>query len=316
MESNRINILIIFILSLFLNACNTGGIQGNDTNADSYPSQFLTGEVYILKTDETINGNISGFDTTLILEEGSIVTGDISLFGSELEISGQVNGDVNIFAGTAHILESAVINGDVNQIANQINVENGARIGGEINSFTFPDQKPSKPVDISDDWDVWLQPKGWVIYQIIRGILLTLSTLLVIFLFKAPTLRVADQIKEKPAVTWGVGLLLMIAIPIVSLIFLITICLSPIALVLIIVYLIANLWGWTAISLIVGDQLTSWLKIDWREEASVSIGAILLGIVFTILALIPFAGFLTSILISAFGTGGVLLSKFDTQAKK
>ena len=316
MKSNRLNFLIIFFLSLFLGACSIGGFQVNETNANSYPSQFLVGEVYVLETDETINGNIAGFDTTLIIKEGANVTGDISLFGSELEISGQVNGDVNVFAGTAHILESAVINGDVNQIANQITVENGARIGGEINSFTFPDQEPSKPVDISDDWDVWLQPKGWVIFQIIRGILSTLSVLLIVFLFKIPTLRVVDQIKEKPAVTWGVGLLLMVAIPIVSLIFLITICLSPIGLILIIAYLIAHLWGWTAISLIVGDQLTSWLKIDWREEASVSIGAILFGIVFTILALIPFAGFLTSIFISAFGTGGVLLSKFGTQAKK
>ena len=131
----------------------------------------------------------------------------------------------------------------------------------------------------------------------------------IIFLFKDPTLKIAQQITNNIAVAWGVGLLISFAIPLVSIVLLITICLSPIGIVLIIVLFFANIWGWTAINFIIGENLIRWLKLEWHEEAVTAVGSIILGIISSVFALIPFVGFLANFMISAVGLGGIVLSK-------
>jgi len=313
MKSRWSKLLPLLFTVFLLSACIGSGFRsGEEKLSTSYPSQFLVGDVYVLKENEKINGNIAGIGTTLVIEDGAAVIGDISLIGSKVEVFGYVTGDTNVFAGTTHIYNTAIINGSINQIAHQINIEPGALISGEINTFAFPTQlsigETGKLENILD----WLNPTGWIAFQLIRNLILVFITVLIIFLFKMPTLRVVRCIKKNVAVSWGVGLLVILAAPIVSLFLIITICLSPIGIILILAFLIVDIWGWAGISFIIGNNFTCWLKLDWSEEAEVTIGAVLLGLASTLLAFLPCVGFMTSTMISAVGLGGIVISKFGT----
>lgn len=297
----------VLLLAFFLTSCSKVGFSAQESFTATYPSQMLVGDVYVLKSHEIIDGNIVGFDTTLVIEEGASVNGDVSLFGGESEISGHITGDINLFGGTTHILKPAIITGSINQIANNLEIDPGAVVSSKINTFTAPNSNLSESIEFPKEAEAILRPQTWVIFQIIRNLLLTFFNMLIIFLFKDQTLRVINQMKKQPLVSWIVGLLSFIAFPLVAMVFVITICLSPIGIILLIALIIANLWGWTATSFFLGDQLMKWLKLEWHEVGIVAAGSLLLSIFFTLLALIPFASLIASSLISAIGCGSVFL---------
>ena len=317
MISQKTKFLPLLLAILLLSACTGSGfsVEKEETLFTTYPSQFLMGDIYVLKKHEKIDGNIVGIGTTLIIEDGAVVMGDISLIGGQMDISGSIAGDINVFAGTTHIYKTATISGGINQIAHQINIDPGAHISGEINTFAFPAQLSSENIGGLEDTLSWLRPAGWIAFQLIKNLILIFITILIIFLFEKPTLRIARCIKKQIAVSWGIGLLVIIAAPIVSLVLIITICLSPIGIILILVFLIAIVWGWAGISFVIGDNIAHWLKLDWPEEAEAAAGAVLLGLGSTLLAFLPCIGFMISIIVSAVGLGGIVLSKFGTIEK-
>ena len=317
MISQKTKFFPLLLAILLLSACTGSGfsVEKEEALFTTYPSQFLMGDIYVLKKHEKIDGNIVGIGTTLIIEDGAAVMGDISLIGGQMDISGSIAGDINVFAGTTHIYKTATISGGINQIAHQINIDPGAHISGEINTFAFPTQLSSENIGGLEDTLSWLRPAGWIAFQLIKNLILIFITVLIIFLFEKPTLRVARCIKKQIAVSWGIGLLVIIAAPIVSLVLIITICLSPIGIILILAFLIANIWGWAGISFVIGDNIARWLKLDWPEEAEAAAGAVLLGLGSTLLAFLPCIGFMISIMVSAVGLGGIVLSKFGTIGK-
>ena len=316
MKSRWINLFLLFLVILLLSAC-TGSARIIDAGQfdDTFPSQFLLSDVYVLKNRERIDGNIAGVGTKLIIEEGASVTGSISLISGQLEIFGNVDGDINVFSGTSYIHDTSIIGGDINQITHQLEIDPGAQVKGEINTYTIPNEGNGvDSTQVSNAID-WIRPSAWIIFESIRNLSLVFINLLIVFLFKNPTLRLTRTITKNIGVSWGVGLLVFFALPFVSLVLLISICLSPIGIILILAFLIANVWAWTGISLIIGNSFTKWLKLDWEEEAKVTVGAIFLGLISTLLAFIPLIGLALNVTVSALGIGGIVLSKLGTSEK-
>ena len=84
MKFKWIRFSLLFCLIFFLTACMVGGSE-NTEEYETFPSQVLVGDVYILQSQERIDGDIVGFNTTLVIEEGASVKGDVILFGSKSE---------------------------------------------------------------------------------------------------------------------------------------------------------------------------------------------------------------------------------------
>jgi cytoskeletal protein CcmA (bactofilin family) len=313
MKSIRIKFIPFLLVFFLLSACVSNAPvipSGNSENV--FPSQFLANDVYILKNGETIDGNIAGVGTTLIIEQGAAVTGSISLVDGQMEISGDVGGDINVLGGTTYIHSTSIIGGEINQAAHKLEIDPETRVVGKINTFTLPIEKDMIDTDEITSLADWIRPSAWIIIEFVRNFSLVFINILIVFLFKEPTLRLARTIKNKKTVSWGVGLLLFFSLPLVSLVLLITICLSPIGIILLLAFLIANVWAWTGISLIIGDLFTKWLKFNWAEEAKAVVGSLFLGLISTLLAFIPLIGLALNITISAVGIGGILLSKIGT----
>lgn len=309
--------LFLSVLAFTLTACSGAAFQdSNATFKTTYPSQFLVGDVYILENQEIIDGNVAGIGTTLIIEEGATVHGNISLVGSNLEIAGRVDGDINAFAGHSYIQESAEITGSFNQIIHQLDIHPNALIQDEINSYEFPTPANVNVGESLTNIMGWLRPSTFFVFQTVRIVAYTLIALLVISLFQVPTIRAVTCMKSNLIAAWGAGIITMIAVPIISLIFLITICLSPLAIILLLAFLLSLLWGWVLIASAIGQLLTRWLQLEWRVEASTVLGAVMVGLLTSIATIIPSIGFLINIMIAATGLGGVLLSRFGTIAEE
>lgn len=315
MKSRYSKFLLALLAVILLSGCASPADQEPAGMFETFPSQFLVGDVYILKDHQKIEGNIAGIGTTLIIEDDAIVMGDITLIGSNLEIAGRLAGDLNVVAGTSTLRNSAIVTGNIHQIFHSVDLEPDALVTGEINTYVFPTASEGLSgegiVSILD----WIQPKRILMVKAGQLIAFTLMALLVIFLFKKPTLKVSNAIQCNLPAAWGAGLLSFIGVPTISLILLITICLSPVGLVLILTFLLAVLWGWIALSVIVGEKLVKWFKLDWQTEPSTIFGAIVVGLLTFLISFIPCLGALINLVIASFGLGGILLSRFGTCEK-
>jgi len=308
MKSSLIKLIPVILLAILLSACNANAIGGQEGFGTTYPSQILSGAVYVLKTFEKIDGNIVGFDTTLIIEEGAAVLGDINLFAGDLEIAGRVSGDINLFGGKSTIRRSGIVTGSINKIANEQEIEPGAVVYGEINTFTFREIDRTESIRIPEGTEKLLRPRTWIIFQIIRNILLLFFSILIVFLFKDQTIHIAKKLQKEPLVSWLVGLLTLFAVPFVSLVLIITICLSPIGLILLLLLAIINLWAWAVMSYFLGSQLASWFKLETGGIGIVAIGSVFFGIIYTIMAFVPIMSVIFSWIISSVGIGSIILS--------
>lgn len=311
MKPHWIKSLMVLLAAVVLTACISAPAQPAEPEfLTTFPSQFIIGDTYILKSHEKIDGNIVGIGTTLILEKDALVMGDISLVGSNLDVSGRIAGDLNMLAGSASIKETAIITGNINQFFQMTDITPKALVTGEINTYSFPSaaggQAGTKIVSLME----WMRP-GRVLALLGVCILgLVLLSTIGIYLFKTATTRVASALSSNLPAAWGAGLLTIITVPIIAIVLIITICLSPVGILLILAYLICSLWGWVALSSFFGTQLIKWLKLDWAIEPATILGALILGIFFSIFSFIPCIGFLLNMMISATGIGGVLLSRF------
>ena len=313
MKPYRNSIFSLTIIAFLVTACTGAGLKGSDDDFwETYPGQFLAGDVYILQNHEKINGDIAGVGTTLVIEEGATVIGDITLIGSNLEVAGRIAGDVNVIAGSSFIKESALITGSVNQAFHQLNIHPGADVFGEINSYEFPTQSMADGGEGLSKFLEWFRPSTIIIYHLIRELVYILMSLLAISLFKVPTMRGVTSLRKSPAAAWGAGLITMIAIPIISLIFVITVCLSPIAVILILAFLLSLLWGWIIVASAIGQQLTKWLRLDWKVETATIFGSVVVGLITSLISIIPCVGLLINSMIAAAGLGSVLLSHYGT----
>ncbi|MBM3138194.1 MAG: polymer-forming cytoskeletal protein, partial [Chloroflexi bacterium] len=185
----------IMLIVLLVSGCSPGFESDGTPYYETFPGQFLVGDVYVLQKGQRIDGDIAGVGITLVIEHGAFVMGDISLIGSTLEIHGRVAGDLNIIAGSSAIRETAVIDGDVNQIFTTANINPGARVSGEINTFVIP-----TPRGASEGGEIlntlsWLHPRHVLLFKLGQVLAMMLVSLLIISFFTEPTLKVSRSIR-------------------------------------------------------------------------------------------------------------------------
>jgi len=74
------------------------------------------------------------FSTPLAVEEGEFVRGSVIAFFGDIDVFGEVNGDVVSFSGNVHIYTGAVVRGDVIALNGVVKVDSKASIYGMVKS--------------------------------------------------------------------------------------------------------------------------------------------------------------------------------------
>lgn len=206
----------------------------------------------------TVTGDVSGVAGHVHIAEGGQVDGSVETAAGAIRIDGTVAGDVEagsghlelgetaqigggLDVGTGYLIVDGQVDGDVQAGAERIALGPNAAIGGEFRydagSFS---QDPAATVagGVVQDSEVGervgdpvadLRVPTWlgVVYNLLANLLLGAILLAVFPSFSA---GVASRVADSTAVSAGVGLLALIAVPVVLVLFAVTIIGIPITL--------------------------------------------------------------------------------------
>ena len=287
--------------------------QGGGSDGD----KFIFGQSYVLRSGETLSGNLAILGGDATLESGSTVNGDIAVAGGKLTLAGTVRGSVAVFGGATFLQESAVIRGDFASFGGAIERAPGATIMGQILGGSDPRVGPlsSRPYAFGS----FLSPQSgvfggfnrivsWELGTLGAAILMVLLGLLAVLIAPKALGRMATAAATQPAFSFGVGLLTVVVALLAGGLLLIACCTG---LFVWLALAVALLVGWIAVGLWLGQRLLAALKVRTASSlAEVAVGVFLI----TFLGRLPWClGFLFSAIVGCIGLGAVVLTRFGTQ---
>ncbi|BCX05594.1 MAG: hypothetical protein KatS3mg053_3532 [Candidatus Roseilinea sp.] len=282
--------------------------------------RVISSESFMLRAGETLRGDLTIFGGDVMLEAGSRVEGNISVVGGSVLIAGTVTGDVSIVSGTANIAPTAVIEGDLVRVNSTVNRAPGAVVRGRETKMDMPflpegtrRERVIVTTNLGDErgpFGLLFSLVGSAIAALFGAFLITLVTLVIVALLPANVAQAAATATKDWLVSGAVGALTLIAVPIVAVILAITICLIPIAVLLMFAYAVAVLAGWAVSATIVGERVMRALnRADWTPLGRALAGAVLLAL----LGSAPLIGGLVGFAASALGLGALILTRAGTQ---
>lgn len=287
--------LIIFViclscLSLSLPALASNGDRVQIGNDILIPKdQFIDGDSVVVFGEQKILGTVNG----------SVV----SVFG-DLEISGTVlENAVSVF-GKIILRDGASVNGNLVSVVGTVERTGKAFTAGEVMvlgpNALFKDFFKGFPVNFI----------GWGINSWLPQIFVSILLTVILIYFMLPKLeRIYQVIEAEPGKMALNGLFLTIGLGIICFILMITILGIPVALILALVGLIANIVGSVALYLLIGKRVGAELKIKTTPYTAGMIGATLISLA----AMLPFAGGLIKLALGILGIGGVFHTRFGTR---
>jgi cytoskeletal protein CcmA (bactofilin family) len=289
----------------------------------SFGGQVIFGQSFNLKSGETMNGDLLVFGGTAALDEGSIVNGNVVLFGGTLVVKGEVSGDVVVTGGSANLGATAHIHGNLTTVGATLERLDGAQIDGQISNTATSwagsganGTNPIPPVNPVPYINLNFNPIAPAMNAFGQALSLALLAML-IMLFLAPHAdRVAHAIIAQPLPTGGIGLLTIIVTPIALVLLAITLILIPVVVVVAVALFVAGIFGWIAIGYEVGQRFTKAIHQNWHPSFSAGLGVFALTLVSSALTGIPVlncVGWLVPFLLTVAGLGAVIMTRFGTR---
>ena len=234
---------------------------GNNVNVNGE----IDGNSYLFAQTVKFNGKLTrdliGFAATVSVGEDGKIERDMlafaathnmfgnigrnySTYGNLSNVNGAVGGDIHI-EGNMSVGDNAVIKGSLTQVNDKEDkVADGARVSGEIN-YTY---KSYEKTEVSMSNRIWNAVKSFI-FSIILGVIIWL---LVIF-FDPSFIEKGMVLLERPLQTVGLGALILVVVPIVSVIIFITIVGIPIGIIALILYGVLIFLSRYLTSIVVGN---------------------------------------------------------------
>lgn len=232
----------------------------------------------------------------------------LRVYGKNILLLGEVNGEVRLTGERIEILPSARINGDIIYSSNQeIRIVPGAWVRGTITrapgSFEFPHPKfdvPGLPA---------LRP------LLFLGLLAAGALLLVLFpRFTAASLQ---TVQAAPLKSLGLGIAILFSLPPVILLLIITIIGVPIALALAAFYAVALLTGYLVTAFFIGEKLARAVRRQIEPTFGLRIGSLAAALLLLWLAYtIPYVGGFVILIALIVGLGAMVLQAFSSYATR
>ena len=275
-------------------------------------AHIVMGGSYTLEKDETLDEDLTILGGNATLEAGSLVNGDVVLLGGRLEVYGRVDGSLTAAAGVLKLGDEAYIEGDVTVAGAVLERDSGAQIEGDL--ITDSDTPFGARFDGLWRPVQWWLESVWNVFWFI-GLAFALAALAVLLLmfFEKPTLTAARTVVAQPAISGGLGCLTIVVAPFLLLLLVISICLIPVALVVVLLLGVVITFGWVILGYEVGSRLAQLAGQDWAAPIEAGLGTFLLVMVGGLLNILPPIGWTYLAAVSAIGMGAVLLTRFGTQ---
>ncbi len=298
------------VISTFLIAIILLGLLPITAYAAS-PNDIVIGNNYILKNGQTLNNDLFILGGTANLMDGSIVNGNIYLLGGNLSAAGTVHGEIIVLGGTMKMASTFSLTGDITSAGASVSADPGAQINGRIYSgeniqyFILP--YGVRFPNLSRSFD----PLFRIAAFFLQLFLWTVVALIVAMFIPNHLRRTAQAAITQPLVSGGLGLLTAIVLPILLVLFVITICLIPIAVLGALILILAWAFGLIAVGQEVGKRISIMFKQVWHPALTAGLGTlVLMTILNSLEAAVPCVGWIPKVIVSLIGLGAVLLTQF------
>jgi len=297
------------------------------------PGQFVFGQSFTLTNGQTMNGDLMVFGGSATIEKGATVNGNVVVFGGSLTIDGVINRDVVIFGGTATLGATAHIYGNLSTLGSTLDRSEGSLVDGQVNNGNIhfgngengtipPIVTPSNP--FASFMHFAVNPfLGWVANVLGQSVTLALLAMLLMLFMAQRADRVAHAIIVQPLTASGLGLLTLVAVPVILVtlamlsILIITLVITiPLMVIVSMALGMAILFGWIAVGYEVGQRFTKAIHQEWHPAFSAGLGTFVLTLIAAGLTNIPVlscVGWLVPFLLSMAALGAVVMTRFGTQ---
>ncbi len=258
-------------------------------------ARLAGGDVEITREAQIADGlTVTGGDIDIDGRIGSYLIA----MGGHIRINGTVDGDVTVNAGQLSIGPDAVIQGTVTYRGpEQPEISPGAQISGGVRHVSRERARGEGMRRLAGGAAiVWFV--GWLIVGI-----------LALALAPEATRAVTDTVRSKPGQSLLLGLAVLAVVPLLMIVFAVTVLGIPVAVLLLLAYLLLLPLGYLASVTSFSDWLAPRIRQGRPVSKALRIGlfAVTLLVVF-LLTSIPVLGGLLSLLLVVLGSGGIALA--------
>ena len=283
--------------------------------ADGDGGRIIFGDSFTLESGEVMDGDLVVLGGSVVMERRSRVAGNVVVMGGSARVAGEVNGDVVTFGGNVVLQSTAVVDGDLITIGGNVQRDRGAVVrGNEVEGLEFEGLPRIEPfptrLNFDRSGDRWFSSIFNIFGNIVVALALAAIGLLVVLFWPKQTEVVGQAVLSAPLPSAGVGLLTGVVAVVLIILLTITICLSPVAFLLGVALLVAGIFGWIAIGLLVGRRLLEAFNV----KGITSLMAVAAGILLiSVLRAIPCLGGIFGFVVGCAGLGAVVLTRFGRQ---
>lgn len=245
-----------------------------------------------------IGGDVAAGGGTVRID--APVAGDVRISGGSVYINAPIGGAVNIEADTLTLGSRAVIAGTLTYKANkELKKEDGAVVRGEV---IFEERKP-QAVSVAAIAAVFS------LFIIGKFLALLVCALVIGLLFKRYSREAVAKAVERPLLELGRGLVVFAALPVLSVLMLVTLVGIPFGILGLIAFVAALLFAWIVAPIIVGSVVYQYFS---KRDREVSWKTILAGVfLYSILGLVPLLGWLAQALLMLLSLGTTVAIKWE-----
>lgn len=223
------------------------------------------------------------------VEQRGAVRGNLRIAAREVVLDGPVGGDVDVIAGRLILGPSARIDGDLTYRVREgaDSIDPAAVVSGDVQAISVPGPSTAFRISVAAGRVAAFLLAGFVILLLVR-----------------PLAGAAERLNERPGSAFGLGLLWIIALPVMVFAAAVTIVGIPLAIITTVCYLIALYLAPVIPGLWLGISL---LDRPGESPTAPAKAFLLGGAIVAVLSLLPWIGFPIRVVVAALGFGAVAL---------
>jgi hypothetical protein len=301
-------------------------LAGGDVAVNKKVNQSLYSMSGKLFVNDSIGRNARVAGGQIEFSPISEVSGNVSAAGGQIALKGKVNGNVQAAGG--RVLIDAIIGGDVEATSGQVELGPNAKIAGKLRYASRDPIMRDPAAKVVGSVETFEPSGGWPIPENVEhrmgrggGWVWTIGLLLVAAVLVAlvPTFyaQVAETVRTRAAMSLLIGFIALICVPVLAILFWITIIGVPLGLLTIALYLMLLVVGYVSTGISIGDWLLARVKSDQSNSTMWRIGSAVVGVlIVSMLARIPWVGGWVVLAALLLGLGALTLQLWQSRRQK
>ena len=223
-----------------------------------------------VRIEATVRGNLRAAGGSVSLEPGASVAGNATLAGGNVDVYGKVGGGLQAFGGRIRL--DGEVAGDVEAASDNVRVGPDARIGGKLlyRGPGMPEVAEGAVIagGVEKQRRAWkeIRPEsgiGRAAAGVMRALWFAgvlLLGVLFVALFPAFSREAATTVRSDALASVGLGLALLVAVPVVAVVLFVTIIGIPLGFAVLMGYALMLMLGYITGALALGDLLLAKAK--------------------------------------------------------